>query len=245
MDKKQAFHEIETKRNSVPVEAIDFLYNHPADKEIFNKVKFFIENAYNDDVMYNEKTDIYSSASLWYAIVAEKHNDETLLDAVVDLFFADDDEVWDFLTEQASYLIGVLSEKYKDTIPSKVLDIIEELIIEESDVRYLYMFEAFPFLDLEKEQERLLTILTDGYFIWVAPYVQSLSALKLEGLKPIIQNLIEGFNEVTSNEEVKFLIIEFKEALKMFEEQDKPYSFYLQRESWKTYYKEREDYFMD
>lgn len=117
---EEAFQTIERTKEGIPFEAIEYLYNHESTPEINEKIIFAVENAYNEEVYYDAEEDRYLNTALWYAIVAENHLSEALIDPVVKMLTNEEDE-WDFLNEQGSFLVGLLAQKYPDTVAEKVL----------------------------------------------------------------------------------------------------------------------------
>ncbi|WMX16952.1 SEC-C metal-binding domain-containing protein [Aureispira sp. CCB-E] len=59
--KEQAFQVLETQKNGIPFEAIDFLYNSPTDEDILNKIRSTLEQIYDnidqlEEGFYSEQT---------------------------------------------------------------------------------------------------------------------------------------------------------------------------------------------
>lgn len=104
-----AFTMLDNFEQGVPYEAIRYLGDQKTSEKIKLKIIHSLQNAYTG-FYFNEKENYWSSAPLWYAIVAEKHLSKELIDPVINLFSTDDD--WDALDEQGEFLIGLFSDSY-------------------------------------------------------------------------------------------------------------------------------------
>ncbi len=251
MNLQKAFEILDTRYNGIPFEAIEFIYNHPPDDSIIEKVIYNIKNAYNNDIFYYSEEDYYSPAPLWYAIIAEKHHNEELAKHVISLFTTTTDN-WDFLNEQGQYLISLLSEKYQNTVPSLVIDNIEKLSQENSQLSYLYLFDALYFADIDKEKERLLKIFKSDFDPWHDAFAHLLVNLRIKEAIPIIQNKVEVLKNIkTLNQSEKFNLIELEDALEhnsellLYHEINYSGCYYKKRGHWKKHYNRLSNYFVE
>jgi hypothetical protein len=135
---EEAFKEIEKKQERVPVEGIEFLYNHETNEKITNKLAFSLENAYNNAVYYDKASDYYHPTPLWYSIVAENHLSEELVQPIISLYTSADSESWDFLNEQGQFLVGKICKELGQKATKPFLDAIEKHSIKEAQSPTLF-----------------------------------------------------------------------------------------------------------
>lgn len=240
----EAFAQIEDIRNEYPVDAIEFLYNHPADERIVEKIVFHIKNYFNEDVLYDEASGEWSDAGLWYAIVAENHLDMRYVEPIAGLFEIDADE--DAMYEQVSYLTGALCEKYGDEVVSIFISALEDYIKRNKKTPFLYLIDALCFADLDKYKNRILAFLKPDTY-WVDSFVSTASILQIKEAIPIIKKLIAADEikaEIGEDPLADSRLIEFKYALEELETGEKefpdyPDTWYEQRKSrgdWKKHF---------
>lgn len=197
----EAFEVLDHQKEGIPFEAIEFLYNHPPNEEIQQKIIFVLAHAYDEDIYYDEAKDDYLLTPLWYAIVAENHLSEALIDLVIQLFTTTEDN-WDFLDEQGIYLVGALAENFPDTMAEKALRAIEAQVAEESSLPYLFLFDFIYFIDIDKYKDRLLNLLKDERLFWFEGLLTPLTELQVKEIIPIIRNMLKrnDLDLITRNE---------------------------------------------
>ena len=123
MTKKEAIAILHSQTTGVPFEALEFLMSLPYDDDIENKIIFHLDNAYDERVSMLNKS--LPNLPLWYAILAEVHSSQKIITSVINLFTTADSPDWDLLDEQGLFLVGMLSERYPETIAT-FLDAIEK-----------------------------------------------------------------------------------------------------------------------
>ncbi len=237
----EAFEAIDNHREGIPFEAIAFLYNHPQDEEIERKIIFALTHAYDEETYYDEEQDEQLSTPLWYAIVAENHLSKSLIDPVIRLFTTTEED-WDYLNEQGGYLVGALGEKFPDLMPEKVLQAIEEQVAKESNDPYLYLYEAFYFMDAEKYKDRLLRLLADERVYWLSGLLYIFVDNQIKEAIPIMKQIQQrdDLDFITKNE--LNVLLEELETGKT--EHPEPYLPYVkQRDFWKEHYQPIDKYF--
>ena len=139
MTKKEAIAILHSQTTGVPFEALGFLMNLPYDEDIENKIIFHLDNAYNERVSMLNKS--LPNLPLWYAILAEVHSSLKMVPSVINLFTTPDSPDWDLLDEQGLFLVGMLSERYPETIAS-FLDAIEKQVSIKSNAPYLFLYDC-------------------------------------------------------------------------------------------------------
>ncbi len=169
-----AFEILEKSQHGIPYEAIRYLYYQPAGDDIRDKVIYWLENAYNEKVL-NEQKNHAPNAPLWYAILAENYITEDLLDPVMNLFSTTEED-WDLLNEQGVVLLNLLCKKLGDTAITAFFNKILEQIKVDSKFPYLYLFESFKFINPDKYSDKILALLDTkshwlvellGHFPWM------------------------------------------------------------------------------
>ena len=149
-----AFEILEKSADAIPYEAIRYLYYQKPAEDIRSKVIFWLENAYNDDIL-ESNSDYDPNAPFWFAIIAENYVEESLIDPVIKLFTTARAD-WDYLNEQGVQLILRLCKKLGDTAIAPFLHKIGEQIQTETKLPYLYLFESFKFVDPAKYPKEIL-----------------------------------------------------------------------------------------
>jgi Predicted metal-binding protein related to the C-terminal domain of SecA len=159
-----AFEILESPQPFIPYEAIRYLYYQTPAEDIRKKVFYWIENAYNYEVVPKE-SDLVIEAPIWFGIVAENYIEEALIDPVIDLYCKVNDD-WDLLNEQGVVLIQKLCENLGDIAIEKFLNKILQQISVKSELPYLYLFESFQYLDPDKYPNQILSLLeTRSYWM--------------------------------------------------------------------------------
>lgn len=247
MTRAQAFNILDTQRVGIPWEAIDFLYNHPPHPEIAEKIRYALQHAY-DNTYWDEKTQFMYPTPLWYAIVAENHLSESLMQSVIDLY-TQWEEDWDFLNEQGNYLVGALAEKFGDEFAAKVLDAIEISMLDKKRVPALYLHDSFYFGDFQQHKKRIYRLLHHPDYQWKIGLIMLLGDLVAhkEDSIPEIEKFIQTppGKEVTPQEQEQ-LLAEAKYSLAILRGEDgmKPHlPHYRERFAWKEHYKSFEQQF--
>lgn len=185
-----AFELLETS-DDVPYEAIRYLYYQKPNETIHEKVIYWLENAYNDEMIDEGGFD--PNTPFWYAILAEKYIDEKLIEPIIKLFTTVESD-WDYLNEQAVRLIQNLCEKIGDKVIAPFLNAVVEQVQAESKLPYLYLFESFRFVDPAKYSEQILSLLeTKSYWLEALlahlPYMQFSQKKHAELLEKIAEKV--------------------------------------------------------
>lgn len=175
-----AFEILETQSEGVPFEAIRYLYDQPSTEDIRTKVIFWLENAYNENILKSD-SNYDPNTPFWYAIIAENYVEEPLIDPVISLYTVKDDD-WDYLNEQGITLILKLCRKLGDTAIVRFLNKIGEQIRAESRFPYLYLFEVFRFVDPEKYPTEILGLFEKKSY-WLDALLELLPAIQFSQKK--------------------------------------------------------------
>lgn len=247
-DIETAFIALDRNRRGIPFHAIEFLYNHPRNEKISEKIFFALKNAYDEDLVYDPDRHHYLPFPLWYAIVAENHLSENLIDPVINLFTTTDKD-WDFLNEQGQYLLVKLAEKFPEPTIEKVVAAIEKQVKLDSKNPYLFLFDTLFYADLEKYGKRLLAILAHPKNYWKDSFASHIAHLQIKEAIPVLQQLIENqknnkdeFSEI-SLREYEGTLEQLQNGKVKYPEFSRPY--FQDREFWKDYYLNFEKSFND
>lgn len=243
-----AFLCLDRNRWGIPYNAIAFLYNHPQDDRISEKIIFTLENAYDEELTFDSAYRQYLLFPLWYAVVAENHLSEKLIDPVIKLFTSTVGD-WDFLNEQGQYLLVKLAEKFPEVTVEKVVTAIEQQVKRDSSFPYLFLYDILFYADLEKYRNRILAILAHPDNFWRDSLAAHVAHLQIKEAIPILQQLIER----KKNNEEKYSevsLYELESAVEQllsgkveFPENSKP--FFKDRKYWREYYKAVEHCFAE
>ena len=243
----EAFARLEAEEYGIPFGAIEYLYKHPQDDRIDEKIIWHLENAHNDDLFYSEEKDWTFGTPLWYAIVAEGHLSEKLTEPLFKFFQQDQD--WDFIMEQTGYLVGKMAQKFPDTFIPKAIDHIELEVLAESDAPFNFFFEVFLFCDLNKYKSRIIRLLKNPRLRVLDALVSEIGALPIPELIPIFEELkteYEARYEKEQNFHNEHALIELEEALKIQKgelEWEERQAYCEMRGHWKSHYHVMDDRF--
>ena len=240
---EEAFSRIESTKEGIPFEAIEYLYNHKSTPEISEKLIYFLDNAYHVEVYYDVDEDRYLNTSLWYAIVAENHLSETLIDPVINLFTTEEED-WDFLNEQGHFLVGLLAQKYPDVFAEKALNAIAKVLEKKAFTPYLFLFDFVYFIDVNRYKERLLNLLAQKDMDYVDAFAMHIADIQLKEAIPVIKEIRQRKNlDVITRNELKFVLEKLETDKHEDEEYAKPYV--ELRGPWKAHYKPLAKIFYD
>lgn len=236
---KALFLILDNESCGIPFDTIERLREIPTSKEVAAKIVYVLNHAYDSDTSFS------MDAPLWYAIVAETHLCEELIDPVIGIFTVTDDD-WDFLNEQGLYLLGKLAQKYPDQVMKKVTEAIDKMISKKSKFPFLFLFDAFYFADVEKYKDWFLRTLKNPDLYWLDSYAMYMGNLQIKEVAPIMKEILGKLDERES--ENSFTKGELEEAIEQIEtgidkypEVSKPYC--ESREEWKKHYKHCENRF--
>jgi len=240
-----AFSEIEKKQEQVPIEAIEFLHNCKTNKLITDKITFALENAYNDEVYYDKKDNYYYPTPLWYAIVAEEHLCEDLIQPIISLFITEAEDDWDYLDEQGSFLTGKLCEAFREKAVTPILETVREYSKLEVSYPTLFLFDCLYFIDKEKHLPIIFDILKNPEYTWLEPFIIDLAHIQLTETLERIKEIKELKVAENDKDNILFrsMLADYEEVIKELEtgvptypEQAIP--FFKSRANWKDYYKD-------
>ncbi len=227
-----AFRILDNQEEGIPYEAIQYLMARRSNSEIDKKIFFALKHAY--DGTFNREEDKDSRPTpLWYAIVAEKHLSAILIDPVISLF-TNTYEDWDFLNEQGMFVLGQLAEKYPEMVMKKVMAEIDGLIEYQSEAPYLFLFDAFHFVSVNKYKKWFLSTLQKEDLFWRAPFVIHIADLRLKEAIPIIESLLEEKNDPWEIGDLEEGLEQLESGVDKYPDQSLPYC--KSRGDWRKHY---------
>ena len=242
MTKKEAIASLHTQITGIPFEALDFLMNLPYDEEVENKIIFHLDNAYDERVALLNKN--LPNLPLWYAILAEVHSTLRVVPSVIRLFTTPDSPDWDLLDEEGLYLVGMLSERYPETV-TMFLDAIEKQVSKKSNAPYLFLYDSIYFAEDEIHGQQISRLLDNPDTGWKPLLAVHAAEKRLKSCRESVLKLHEQFlpftqkgtNENLIREELQF-------ALELFDnEAHQPGCYFHQRGEWKSHYQSAEEIF--
>ena len=190
---------------------------------------------------------------LWYALAAEGHLCEELIDAVIGLYTSDSENTSDWLREQGQYLIGKLAQKYPDIVANKVLDSMEKDAQLSPQHSVHYLFEVFDFCNLDKYKFRLIALLKRDEISWHDMLAISMAHLQIKEGLPILKEQsarLKARSLSKKGEWVNHHLVEIDEAIlqletgkDLFPEVDTPLC--LKRPAWREEFADAEHYFYE
>jgi len=239
---KEALAILHSQTIGVPFEALEFLMNLPYDEDIENKITFHLDNAYNERIsMLNQSLP---NLPLWYAILAEVHASQKVVPSVINLFTTPDSPDWDLLDEQGLFLVGMLSERYPETV-AIFLDAIEKQVSKKSNAPYLFLYDCIYFAKDEIHGKQISRLLSNPDTGWKPLLAVHVAEMRLNSCREEVKNLHEEFLPFTQKGTNENLIREeLQYALELFDDETHtPGCYFHQRGEWKTHYKNAEDIF--
>ncbi|MEX0968294.1 MAG: SEC-C metal-binding domain-containing protein [Bacteroidia bacterium] len=252
-DLEHAVQIIEQATYGIPIEAIEYLRNQPTEN-VLDIIVEGLEKAYDRSRFYKEETNQWMSAPLFYAIAAEAHTHERLIEPVFGLYLTSP-YATDFIHEQGNYLLSQLSEKYRDIVVPKVIEAAHP------DSPYasgsiIYLYDGIQYADPAKYGAQILAVLENPDTPIRDQWAHAVANLQLKEAIPMIKAIIRKREAVKQRRGTISAwwefhdIIEYKEALEKLESgeskfpaQDGPN--HLNRGDWREYYKQWEDRFYD
>lgn len=244
MTKKEALAILHSEINGVPFEALEFLMNLPYDEDIENKIIFHLDNAYNERITTLNKR--LPNLPLWYAILAEVHSSLKIVPSVINLFATPDSPDWDLLDEQGLFLVGMLSERYPETVAS-FLDAIEKQVSMKSNAPYLFLYDCIYFAKDEIHGEKIAKLLSNPDTGWKPLLAVHVAETRLNSCHGEVKKLHEEFVPFTQKGTNENLIREeLMYALELFDDETHtPGCYFHQRGNWNTHYKNAEGIFAE
>ena len=244
MTKKEAIAILHSQTTGVPFEALEFLMNLPFDEEIENKIIFHLDNAYDERVSMLNKS--LPNLPLWYAILAEVHSSLKTVPSVINLFTTADSPDWDLLDEQGLFLVGMLSERYPETVAA-FLDAIEKQVSKKSNAPYLFLYDCIYFAKDEIHGEQISRLLSNPNTGWKPLLAVHVAETRLNSCREEVKKLHEEFLSFTQKGTNENLIREeLQFALELFDDETHtPGCYFNQRGDWNAHYKNAEAIFAD
>jgi hypothetical protein len=238
MTKKEALKLLHNTKEGIPFEAIEFLYNHPKDDEIEEKIAYNINHAYDERLKAITGGE-FSNTPLWYSILAEAHASEKLIAPIISLFTTPDAPDWDLLSEQGLYLVGLYSEKIPGAV-EKFITAIENEVDKKSNSPYLFLFDTIKYAEEELFSDRIKKLLLNKNTNWKALFAVNVAEAGLKTCEPELRSLHKEFEKHTEQgtaENMVRLELEYAVDLLVNGGEEKP-CYYQQRADWKTHYKQ-------
>jgi hypothetical protein len=245
----QAFDILEHATDGVPFDAIEFLYSHPPEDIITDRIIFHLNNAYNEDLYREPDSEYLLSTSLWFAIVAENHLHPRLIEPVINLFLKSD-QSWDFLNEQGQFLVGKLCEAFPEIAIPKMMMAIESIIETDTELPYHFLFDCLYFADPEIYKERILKVLAHDEFTWYESFAVTISDIGIREAIPEIRKKLESRKQKDPDEDQRIITGELEFALKQLESEnihirDTAQPYCRTRAGWKDHYPSIGKYFSE
>jgi hypothetical protein len=202
-----AIQVLETAVKGIPFQAIEYLHDHDS-PEATDAIVKALNNFSDHQYCWGD----CQFAPIWYAMAAEGHLHEVLIDPVINLCKNDDNQT-DWLLEQAAFLICKLAMNYPELTATKVLDALEKDVEERTDHDLFFLFDCFYFCDMSMHKERLLSLLKHTDASWHELLIGTLSFLQVKEALPILKQQLVQLKK--SNPEKNY--IEHKVAIEELE----------------------------
>lgn len=244
MTKTEAIATLQTQQAGIPFEALDFLMGLPYDKELEENIITQLDQTYDNRVLMQEES--LSNIPLWYAILAEVHGSDKIIQSVIKLFTTPDAPDWDLLDEQGLYLVGLLSEKYPESI-KLFLEAIEKQVSLKSNAPYLFLYDCVYFAKDAIHGEQIARLLNHPDTGWKSLLAVHVAEAHLDSCRQEIEHQYASLQSSTQKGTKENLMREeLKYALELFvNKKQQPGCYYQQRGHWKAHYQAAEQMFTE
>ncbi|MFZ1249430.1 MAG: SEC-C metal-binding domain-containing protein [Candidatus Saccharimonadales bacterium] len=200
-----ALDEIDDPPAGIPFEAINFLRAAPTTPKLIDRITFVIEHAY--DKAFLASGDFSDVSPIWYTVVAERHLSPNYIEPTIRLVTSTTDD-WDFLNEQAQYLICLLAEKYPEQVADATMKSIDAAIHLGLRTPYLFLFDVFRVVDAKKYVPWLLKTMAHPNNFWKAPFADLFLQLQLTEAIPVLEQVVH----VLERSEPRAMMVGYSEA---------------------------------
>jgi hypothetical protein len=229
----------------IPFAAIEYLHNDTsceATAAIVKALKNFSDHQYC--------WEDCAATPIWYALAAEGHICEELIDPVIGFYGNDNVNVSDWIQEQGQYLIGKLAQKYPDIIVQKVLAAMEEDAEDGGKDAVYFLFDVFDFCTSDKYKDRLIALLKRDDISWHDTLASTIAYLQIKEGLPLLKEQLKRLKskkpEKGSGDNQH--MIEIKEAIEQLEKGENLYPdvdmpLCLKRGAWRQEFANAEVYF--
>ncbi len=207
---EDALDEIDDPPAGIPFEAISFLRATPTTPELINRITFAIEHAYDTAVI--AAGDFSEVSPLWYTVVAETHLSPEYIEPTIRLVTSTTND-WDFLNEQAQYLISLLAEKYPEQVAAATMKSIDAALQLDLRTPYLFLFDVFRIVNVKKYVPWLLQTMAHPNNNWKAPFADLILQLQLTEAIPVLEQVVQ----VLESSEPRAMMIGYSEARQIAE----------------------------
>jgi hypothetical protein len=185
-----ALHELDHPGAKVSFEAIEFMRASMSHQEVVDHIVFVLDNAYDPQSL---RADIFHDTSpLWYAIVAEAHLDERLIEPTIRLVTTTEADL-ELLSEQANILMCLLAEKFPEQTSRAVVLAIEQALKQQTQTPYLYLFDTFIITGIEKHRDWLLKLAGHPDNPWADSAMQILEPSNANSAKQLKDRIKEDW----------------------------------------------------
>ncbi len=232
----------------IPFAAIEYLHNDRSHES--NAVIVDALNNYSDHQYCWEDC---KSTPIWYALAAEGHICEALIDPVIGLYRDGNANETDWLDEQGEYLIGRLAQKFPDSTVQKVLAAMEKDAAVGGKDNVYFLFDVFYFCDIDKYKDRLIGLLKQDNISWHDMLASTVAYLQIKEGLPVLKEQVKRLSAKKLEEPSwnEHHVIELEEAIDqlergedLFPDVDTPLCI-RRGTTWREEYANNEQYFYD
>ncbi len=209
---KDALDVLDNCLKGVPFAAIEYIQNDTSE-EATTAVLVALRNHSDHQYCWEDCT----FAPFWYAIAAEEHLCEALIDPVIQLY-EKNPRSSDWLSEQGQYLIGKLAQKYPKLTGQKVLDAMEQDADKSTKPSIFYLFDAFYFCDADQYKTRLLALLEREDLFWFEPLAATIADLQIKEALPILRRNLKKL-QANNRKDIRYRhdVSEIEDAIDILE----------------------------
>lgn len=198
----------------IPFAAIEYLQNDASRESTMAIVKA-LKNFSDHQYCWADCV----ATPIWYALAAEGHICEDLIDPVIGIYGDDNVNESDWIQEQGQYLIGKLAQKYPQITVQKVLAAMEKDAERGGNDAVYFLFDVFDFCTADKYRDRLITLLKRDDISWHDTLASIIGYLQIKEGLPVLKEQLQRLEakKPEKNSWDKHHIVEIKEAIQQLE----------------------------
>ncbi|MFT6865998.1 MAG: hypothetical protein ACJA08_000825 [Cyclobacteriaceae bacterium] len=182
---KDALTVLDRCNKGIPFLAIEYVQNDPSDEAVSAILKA-LRNHSDHQYCWADCT----IAPFWYALAAEGHLCEDLINPVTEIYAYNSNDS-DWLLDQGQYFICKLAEKFPDLTATKVLGAMEKDTEEATKHYIFYLFDTFHFCDVDKYKSRLLALLERDDLSWQDALAATIAELQIKEAIPVLKEKLK------------------------------------------------------
>ena len=238
---------LDTCTKGIPFAAIEYLHNDTSSESTAAILK-----ALNNFSDHQYCWADCATTPLWYALAAEGHICEELIDPVIGFYGHDNINTTDWIQEQGQYLIGKLAQKYPDITVQKVLAAMEEDANGGGKNAVYFLFDVFDFCTIDQYKDRMVALLKRDDIEWHDALASIIAYLQIKEGLPVLKEQSKRLKAKRPEKgswnnrhliEIDEAIEQLETGKNLYPDVDMPMC--LKRGAWREEFADAEEHFYD